>query len=161
MWKLIGLFSVSFIYLITEITIKWLAFNMDTVMFDFGPKLCLWSTATLFTLSISEQLEIIEKDLQLLHSRSPDSMDGVKGIQRLQKMKPYYPTISYFFAFSLAFWVMSVVLAGRSLSLYLALGAWNWEAWFCFYTSLLLGALTVFMAILSVRGSVSDEWAGK
>lgn len=160
MRRLIALFSLTLIYIAVESIIKLVAFNIGTVFFELGPKLCLWSTVTLSGLAMTEQISIEAGMLRKLKSDAAKLVSADEISEYIEKKKPFLLYLNYLCALSFAFWVVSIVLSGSSLSAYNEL-RWNLQECLYLYVSIILGLTTVVIAIASAKDGVVNGWIRK
>ncbi|MDF2570224.1 MAG: hypothetical protein K0R55_1828 [Sporomusa sp.] len=159
MRRLIALFSLSLVFIAVEIIIKFVAFNISTVFFELGPKLCLWSAATLSGLAMNEQISIDTGALRKLH-REVSKISADEISKYIEEKKPCLLYLNFLCAISLALWVTSVVLSANSLCAYNEL-RWSLQACFYLYGSIISGLTTVVIAITSVKDGVIYGWLRK
>ncbi len=160
MRRLITLLSLTLVFIVVEMVIKFVAFNVNTVLFELGPKLCLWSTATLSGLAMTEQLSIDAGVLCKLRGDMAKLVSVDKIAEYIEKKKPCFLYLNFLCAISLACWVISVVLSVSSLSAYNEL-RWNLRECIYLYGSITLGLTTVVIAVASAKDGVIYGWLRK
>lgn len=138
---------------------KFLISNTVTLLFDVGSKFCLWSTITLFTFSISEQiLDLVTVRFPARQDIKQDGVEIRKEFERKQKEKAYFPRYIYYYAFTSLLWFANLILSNVSLSTFSQCG-WICETYVYFYLTLALGIGTIVLTFLVTKGGFESDWA--